>query len=58
MFVYNPDGTRFHGVGIIPDIIVPQTVEAIVQGKNEELDTALKYLQTELKLKDLPVMQP
>ncbi len=44
MFVHNPDGSRFHGVGIIPDIIVPRTIEAVVQGKDSELEAALEFL--------------
>jgi hypothetical protein len=54
MYIYNPDGTRFHGVGIIPDIIVPRTIDAVAEGKDEELDVALRHLQTELGLKAMP----
>lgn len=42
MRVVNPDGTRFHGVGIIPDIEVKLTVQGILDGRDEVLEAALK----------------
>jgi hypothetical protein len=41
-------------VGIIPDITVKPTVNGIAAGKDEVLEAALKYLQTELGLADFP----
>lgn len=54
MYVDKPDGSRFHGVGIIPDITVKRTRMGIAAGKDETLDAALKYLQAELSLADFP----
>jgi len=54
MFIENPDGSRFHGIGIPPDIYVKPTVEAYVQGRDAEIDAALGYLKTELKLAKTP----
>ncbi|MDD4278059.1 MAG: S41 family peptidase [Candidatus Cloacimonetes bacterium] len=54
MFVQNPDGTRFHGVGIIPDIIVYPNRMDIAHNRDVEVDTALEYLMRELKLNKLP----
>lgn len=42
MRVVNPDGTRFHGVGIIPDLEVKLTVQGISDGRDEVLEAALK----------------
>jgi Peptidase family S41 len=38
------DGSPFHGVGIIPDILVKPTINGIKAGKDEILDKAVEYL--------------
>lgn len=40
--VVNPDGSRFHGVGIIPDVEVKLTIQGILEGRDEVLEAALK----------------
>lgn len=40
--VVNPDGSQFHGVGIIPDLEVKLTVQGILDGRDEVLEAALK----------------
>jgi len=44
MLVTNPDKSRFHGVGIIPDVLVRPTLEDYIQGRDPELDAALQIL--------------
>jgi C-terminal processing protease CtpA/Prc len=39
------DGSRFHNVGIKPDIPVKRTVTAIRNGKDEILDAAIAYMK-------------
>jgi hypothetical protein len=41
------DGTEFVGVGIQPDIVVHPTVKGVAAGKDEVLDAAVQYLQTQ-----------
>lgn len=54
MFVENPDGSRFHGVGVIPDIYVKPSIKAFTEGRDAEMERSLLYLQDELKLEELP----
>ena len=42
-----PDGKRIQRVGVQPDILVTPTIKGIQAGKDEVLDRAIKYLQTE-----------
>ncbi|MFC3561435.1 S41 family peptidase [Pedobacter jamesrossensis] len=42
--VYYPDGTETQRIGIIPDVVVQQTIEGIRAGKDEVLDKALAIL--------------
>jgi len=44
MLVTNPDQSRFHGVGIIPDLTVERSLEDYVQGRDPELEAALRIL--------------
>jgi len=44
MLVTNPDKSRFHGVGIIPDVLVSPTLEDYILGRDPELDAALQIL--------------
>ncbi len=45
MRVLQADGSRFHGVGCLPDTRLPVTVEALVASEDPELDRALEHLQ-------------
>lgn len=47
MYILNPDGTRFHGIGVVPDIYVQPTIQALVDGFDQELATALEYIAVE-----------
>ena len=40
------DGSRFHGVGIQPDIPVKRTMKGIVEGRDETLETAINCLKS------------
>lgn len=42
--VYYPDGTETQRVGIIPDIIIKQTIEGIIQGRDELLEKAIEII--------------
>ena len=42
------DGSRFHGVGIQPDIPVKRTIKGIVEGRDEVLDAALQHITLNL----------
>lgn len=44
--VTNPDGSRFHAVGVLPDIIVNETSEDLRNGKDIYMEKALKFLET------------
>ena len=39
------DGTRFHGVGVLPTVPVRRTVKAIAEGRDEVLEKALELVQ-------------
>lgn len=41
-----PDGKLFYANGVSPDIVVRPTIEGIRTGRDEVLETAVKYLQT------------
>jgi len=43
-----PDGSRFHTVGIQPDVWVEPTREGIAQGRDEQLDAAIEILRQKL----------
>ena len=47
MFVRQADKSRFHGVGIIPDILVETTLDDIVRGRDPVLEKALELLREE-----------
>lgn len=40
------DGTRVQRRGIVPEIVVPRTIEAEIAGKDEILNAALKYIES------------
>ncbi|MFD2921774.1 S41 family peptidase [Terrimonas rubra] len=42
MKVYKHDGSRHHGVGILPNIYVEQTIKGIREGRDEYLEKALE----------------
>lgn len=48
MMVLNYDGSQFHGVGVVPDIEVNQTIKGLSEGRDEILEHAIKYLRNEL----------
>ena len=45
MQLLNPDGSSFHGTGIVPDIEVVPTAEALARGEDPELTSAIEFLQ-------------
>lgn len=44
MKVKNPDGSRFHSIGVIPDVLVNETAEDIKQGNDEFINKAIQVL--------------
>jgi C-terminal processing protease CtpA/Prc len=46
MEVLNPDGSRFHGVGIVPQLEVEPTAADLAEGRDAELLRAIQFLQT------------
>ncbi|WP_052351129.1 S41 family peptidase [Myxococcus stipitatus] len=46
MEVLYPDRTRFHGVGIVPDIEVSPTASDLATGRDPELLRAIEFLRT------------
>lgn len=44
MKVINPDGSRFHAIGVFPDITVNETSEDLKKGKDVYLEKALEVL--------------
>lgn len=47
--VYYPDGRETQRKGIIPDIIVKQTIKGYTENKDEQLEAAIKYLEKNLR---------
>ncbi|MDW3191673.1 MAG: S41 family peptidase [Cytophagales bacterium] len=45
--VYYPDGTPTQRIGIVPDIVVRPTIQGIREGRDEELEAAIQFLQKE-----------
>lgn len=46
-----PDGTVLEGHGVIPDITVPLDRTALLQGRDTQIERAIVYLESEMKLK-------
>ncbi len=44
--VLNPDGSRHHAVGFVPDVLVTPTLEDVREGRDSTLDAALKLAQS------------
>ncbi len=44
MRLLNPDGSQFHGVGIVPDVVVEPTAEDFAAGLDPELEAAVAAL--------------
>lgn len=44
-----PDGRQLQRIGLVPDVEVKPTVKGIRQGRDEVLDRAVKYLNSEFK---------
>jgi C-terminal processing protease CtpA/Prc len=40
--VYKHDGSRHHGVGILPNVYVTKTIKGITEGRDEFLEKALE----------------
>lgn len=47
MLVKNHDGSQFHGIGVVPDIEVKETIKGLSEGRDEILDHALKYMRND-----------
>lgn len=47
MKVLKHDGSRHHGVGIIPDVYVEKTIKGIREGRDEFLEKALQIIKDE-----------
>lgn len=47
--LWEPDGTQLESRGAIPDIIVENTPEDEVKGKDNQLETAISYLMEEIE---------
>ena len=43
-----PDGKDFVGIGVIPDIEVPQNVNDVLKGTDSELQVALKEMKSKV----------
>jgi C-terminal processing protease CtpA/Prc len=39
------DGTRFHGVGVLPTVPVRRTLRAVIEGRDEVLAKAVELVQ-------------
>lgn len=48
MKVKNPDGSQFHSIGVIPDVIVEETVDDVLQGKDAFIEKAIEVLNKEI----------
>lgn len=48
MKVKNPDGSQFHSIGVIPDVLVEETVDDIKQGKDAFIEKAIELLNKEI----------
>jgi len=44
MRLLNPDESEFHGIGIVPDILVSPTPAQFEAGIDPELDAAISYI--------------
>lgn len=44
---HTPAGTRLEGIGVTPDLLVPQTVEDLRAGRDAPLEAAMERLQRE-----------
>lgn len=54
MFVENPDGSRFHGIGVVPDIPVSPSIQMLSEGRDADLEAALEYITHELGWENIP----
>lgn len=44
-YVTNADGSRHHGVGVLPDIYIEPTLEGYLDGRDEVLGKGLEYIR-------------
>jgi Peptidase family S41 len=51
MASFRPNGQFYDGVGIHPDVLVPQTVEGLAAGQDTQLAEAIRYLTAKLGAK-------
>ena len=42
------DGRRLEGVGVVPDILAPLSRAALLDGRDPQLDAALRFVQGQL----------
>ncbi len=57
--VYGPEGKwLIEGHGVEPDIVVDNLPHATFQGKDAQLEAALKYLEDQIRMKPVPVPPP
>jgi len=49
MKVLKHDGSRHHGVGILPTVPAAPTAEGIAAGKDEVLETAVEVVQEKVR---------
>jgi C-terminal processing protease CtpA/Prc len=45
MKVLNQDSSRFHGVGVVPDIEVNKTIKGVSEKRDEQMEKALEFLK-------------
>ena len=46
MKVLNHDNSRFHGIGVEPDIEVKKTIEGVRQKRDEQFERAVEFIKT------------
>lgn len=51
--VYYPDGTQMQRYGVLPDLLVQQTEEDLVAGRDTQLNTAVSIIKSGQKLQGL-----
>lgn len=57
--VYGPEGQwLIEGHGVDPDMVVDNLPKATFDGKDAQLDAAIKYLQEQIKLHPVEVPPP
>ena len=44
MEVRTPDGSQFHGIGVVPDVTVQYTAADFAAGRDRDLEVAIQVL--------------